>query len=161
MDHWVSVLSFYTPARPKLGCLVLVRSFQLFWNMGSQLVCPSQEGPLSQTSLLHRWRLGHEEGIVDSHAGWFPLPQASQTLSHLSVHAAGKVKESVRWHICLNKKQCSLLPLRNRMFSIFLNQSTWCISCLTNIDTEKISSVLKQQQQQKGCTCMVKHIFLW
>ena len=92
--------------------------------------CPWQEGLPSPTSLLHRWRLSQREGIADSHSEWFPPPKASHTLSNSNVHRAGQIK--VMWiHICLNKKQRSLLPLRNTPFSIFLDQSIWCISGFT------------------------------
>ena len=39
-------------------------------------------------------------------------------------------------------------------------QAAWC-GQKKNIDREKFSSALKQQQQQKGCTSMMKHVFPW
>lgn len=78
MDHWVSVLSFLTLAEPKLGCLVLIRSFFDF--VGTQdirlFVQARKDHPVQPAYFT--------DGKIESwrRDSWFPhhrLPKLSQT----------------------------------------------------------------------------------
>ena len=133
MDHWVSVLSFDT---------LYAKSLQSYLILCDSMDCSP---PGSSVHGIHWARIlewvaipfcrdssqaGIEPGSPAFQVDSLPSEPAGKPTPKLPKNSLklqcsqGKADKTFMWvHICLHKKQCSLLPLRKTPFSIFLDQS--------------------------------------